>query len=254
MQTISQRLKEVRAILGITQKEMSQLLQVKPSYYSDLENGHRTITGKFIEKLNKALEVSADWMYTGKGSVASTNSKLFMYPKSVPSYAPPSVALESELGHLAEKKGWGGENKAVYTTYKLLEKLYDPSSKKLNTEELAALLLNETDKWEDKTINYYLRSFQEVSTERPELNEIKNIVENVIIDSENLQKISKTYFDGLLNSNIEFTDYESFKANRIANFEKLLVYKDILKPLVVALEKFVKDFTEFDKENVINED
>lgn len=75
---IHNRLKELRTSLGLTQKDISIKLGVKPSYYSDLENENRTITGKFIEKLKNSFNVSADWMYNGEGAMVTENINLIV--------------------------------------------------------------------------------------------------------------------------------------------------------------------------------
>lgn len=46
---------------------MAEKLNVRQSYYSDVENGRRTLTSKFLSKLEDVTNVSKDWMYTGKG-------------------------------------------------------------------------------------------------------------------------------------------------------------------------------------------
>lgn len=73
-QSIDDRLKELRLSLNLTQKEMSERLDMRQSYYSDLENGKRNISGKLIEKLSKIFSVSPNWMYTGEGDKLLLNS------------------------------------------------------------------------------------------------------------------------------------------------------------------------------------
>ena len=83
--TINERLKVLRKNLDKSQREMSEILDVKASYYSDVENGRRPVTGKFIEKLKSAFNISTDWMYSGNGE---------MYPKNVSLGVPFTNAIE----------------------------------------------------------------------------------------------------------------------------------------------------------------
>ena len=67
--TLFERLKVFRKEIGKNQREMSEILKVKPSYYSDVETGKRPITGKLVEKLMASFNISSDWLYTGEGSM-----------------------------------------------------------------------------------------------------------------------------------------------------------------------------------------
>jgi len=93
---IHERLKQLRSHLGLTQRELATAIGVKPSYYSDLENGHRTITGKFLEKMKDKFQISTDWMYTGEGEMIIQNSEQNLYPKNVPSIVPEIEKYELE--------------------------------------------------------------------------------------------------------------------------------------------------------------
>ncbi len=48
---IKPSLKNIRLSLEISQKDMAEKVGVKPSYYSDVENGRRPLTNKFITKI-----------------------------------------------------------------------------------------------------------------------------------------------------------------------------------------------------------
>jgi len=65
---INSRLKEIREILQLTQKDFSKILEVKQSYYSDVENGKREVTTKLIKNLVAIFKFSADWIFTGLGN------------------------------------------------------------------------------------------------------------------------------------------------------------------------------------------
>ena len=72
--SINDRLKSVRKYLGFTQKQMADLLDVQQSYYSEVEKGKRSVTGKLVEGLNAKKNISSDWLYSGKGTMIITGS------------------------------------------------------------------------------------------------------------------------------------------------------------------------------------
>jgi transcriptional regulator with XRE-family HTH domain len=75
-ETMNDRLRKLRNRLGISQKEMSESLIVRQSYFSDIENSRRTLTNKFIAKLQKEYNVSKDWLYTGLGNMLTTDTSI----------------------------------------------------------------------------------------------------------------------------------------------------------------------------------
>lgn len=73
------RLRELRNSWGKTQKEISDAIGIKVSFWSDLENNRRPITNKFVAKLNEHFDFDSEWLLNGSGN---------MYPKNVPSNVP----------------------------------------------------------------------------------------------------------------------------------------------------------------------
>lgn len=69
------RLKQVREALRLSQKDFSEQLGVKQSYYSEVENSKRPVGHKIISSLLDKFQVSSDWMLTGKGDINITNSE-----------------------------------------------------------------------------------------------------------------------------------------------------------------------------------
>lgn len=65
--SINERVKHLRETLTLQQKELAEILKVRQSNLSDLENGRRSVSNKTIEKLIRSLGVSRDWLLTGKG-------------------------------------------------------------------------------------------------------------------------------------------------------------------------------------------
>ncbi len=65
---IGARIREARARRGLSQTKLAQLLGIPPQNVSDWERGVVTPSSKNLKKLAEVLEVSLDWLITGKGS------------------------------------------------------------------------------------------------------------------------------------------------------------------------------------------
>jgi len=66
--TFSDRLKQARQLRGYTQKALADAAGISQSAIASYENGDRE-TSRSFRNLAKALNVSADWLETGKGSM-----------------------------------------------------------------------------------------------------------------------------------------------------------------------------------------
>ncbi|QRN86005.1 helix-turn-helix transcriptional regulator [Clostridia bacterium] len=51
----NKKLKQYRASLGITQREVTERLGTPKNFYSDIENGSRTPSYNFLKKLKRAF-------------------------------------------------------------------------------------------------------------------------------------------------------------------------------------------------------
>jgi transcriptional regulator with XRE-family HTH domain len=244
--TINQRLKELRTHLGMTQKQLSLALGVKPSYYSDLENGHRTITGKFIEKLNKTFAVSADWMYTGKGTITTLKSNQLMYPSIVPS----SVPLND--GTLTDKENTEQQIQARNRINKLI--------KQANFIEGAGFpedYFNET--------NFYLKSqfekklFIDILNNYQEIKQLQDYLSDLQTFEYMIGNLNYHYFKSI---DIQFHSSEKYFSNGVFNYEKYrddyfaeLRKLDTIRPALLKISTAIKEFYDemksFDIENII---
>jgi transcriptional regulator with XRE-family HTH domain len=235
------KLRKLRLSLDINQTEMAKSLGLSQSYYSAVEAGKRKITPKMIEKITATHKVDGGYFTENNGG-KKMGGKNGGYDVG---------ELEDVVNNMADERGLKGENKAIFAIFKLIENLFIGRPKNTQIDEIAATLLAETEKWEDKTLNYYLRSTKEISIENPELDKIRNLVEEVLVDTLNLNKIMKTYFESVLNSDIEFIDYKDFKTKRVRNLEQLKQYNQVLEPLFESLQLFIADFAKFDDKKVV---
>lgn len=59
---IGNRIRYARKLMGLSQAELSELLQISPSHMSDIENGKKNIGLDIFMRITEELQVSADWL------------------------------------------------------------------------------------------------------------------------------------------------------------------------------------------------
>lgn len=64
-----ERLKNVMEKLNLRQVDVCKMLTVKSSFFSDIMNGRRTLTDKFLVKVSFSLNVNAEFLKTGNGNM-----------------------------------------------------------------------------------------------------------------------------------------------------------------------------------------
>jgi transcriptional regulator with XRE-family HTH domain len=70
--TVSERIKEIRTTLGISQREFSKRIYITQSFYGDLELGKKTINDRIIQLICTQFNVNKDWILTGENSMFSS--------------------------------------------------------------------------------------------------------------------------------------------------------------------------------------
>lgn len=70
MSTISERYKELRQTLHLTQKEFSERILVSPSYISKVESGKEIPSDILIKLTALEFDISYNWLHIGEGEVA----------------------------------------------------------------------------------------------------------------------------------------------------------------------------------------
>lgn len=66
MEELNERLKEIRRLKGLKQKEMAKKLNLCPSAYSKIESGKVDLSTKNLLKICNIFEdISAEWLLTG---------------------------------------------------------------------------------------------------------------------------------------------------------------------------------------------
>ena len=73
-----QRIQDARMTRGITQEEFAEEIDVSPSYYQKLERGVRTCSLDILVSIAEHLNVSTDYLLTGKRSSTKEIKKALM--------------------------------------------------------------------------------------------------------------------------------------------------------------------------------
>jgi len=77
---IGSRIKTLRKVLNLSQKDFSQSIFLSPSFYGKVENGTRNANERICELICSRYKVNRDWLVNGTGenmfSEPSTNVEL----------------------------------------------------------------------------------------------------------------------------------------------------------------------------------
>jgi transcriptional regulator with XRE-family HTH domain len=69
MKTISERIKEIRATLGFSQREFSKRIYIVQSFYGDIELGKKSANERIIQLISTQFNVNKEWIKTGEGEM-----------------------------------------------------------------------------------------------------------------------------------------------------------------------------------------
>ena len=72
MKMIYERIKEIRTVLGISQKEFSKRIYITQSFYGDLELGKKNLNDRIIQLISTQFNVNKEWIKTGEGEIFSS--------------------------------------------------------------------------------------------------------------------------------------------------------------------------------------
>ena len=70
-----ERLKKLRSVLGLTQIEFAEKLNIKQSTYSSIESGRYKLTDRYISQICMTFNVNEHWFRTGEGSIFENVAK-----------------------------------------------------------------------------------------------------------------------------------------------------------------------------------
>jgi transcriptional regulator with XRE-family HTH domain len=69
MNPVNQRIKQVRSVLQISQREFSKQIFVSQSTLGEIETGTRNVNNRIIQLICSQFNVNKNWIKTGKGDM-----------------------------------------------------------------------------------------------------------------------------------------------------------------------------------------
>ena len=69
MDEVNERIKQIRAVLGISQREFSKQIFISQNSFCEIEKGVRRVNDRIIQLISTQFNVSRDWIKTGKGEM-----------------------------------------------------------------------------------------------------------------------------------------------------------------------------------------
>lgn len=65
------RIKKVRKLKGLSQKDFGKNINLSQNHVSSLENGARSITTRTIDDICRVYGINREWLVSGKGTMCS---------------------------------------------------------------------------------------------------------------------------------------------------------------------------------------
>lgn len=222
----AEKLKAVRKHLKLSQEKMATIIGVKQSYYSEMERGEKEPSANVLKSLFTEGGISAEWFLHDKGDMfANANS----------------VIVDG-------KKLTNGEFEAMTFLYDYLN---NNGIHSLNKKKDREIMMSKLANLEDKGIYYHVKSTDEINATYPELNELRSVIHDFVIDVEILTQIVDIYINPVLKGTIEYTDYESYRDTRIKKIKSLTPYLQMVKNVKKPISTFISAFKKLDVENKI---
>jgi len=69
MDEVNERVKRIRAILGISQREFARQIFISQNSFCEIEKGVRRVNDRIIQLISTQFNVNRDWIKTGKGEM-----------------------------------------------------------------------------------------------------------------------------------------------------------------------------------------
>ena len=69
MNPVNKRIKQVRTVLNMTQKDFSQKICIGQSSLGEIETGVRNVNGRIIQLVSSLFNINKEWILTGNGDM-----------------------------------------------------------------------------------------------------------------------------------------------------------------------------------------
>ena len=75
MNQINERIKQVRSVINISQREFSKKIYISQGSYGEIETGVRNVNDRIIQLICSQYNVNKEWLKTGKGEMFFSEEK-----------------------------------------------------------------------------------------------------------------------------------------------------------------------------------
>jgi transcriptional regulator with XRE-family HTH domain len=69
METVNDRIKKIRIMLGLAQNEFAKQIFISKSYYGDIELGNQAANDRIIHLVSVQFNINKEWLKTGEGEI-----------------------------------------------------------------------------------------------------------------------------------------------------------------------------------------
>ena len=69
MKKVNERIKQVRSVLKISQRDFSKRIFISQSSLGEIETGARNVNDRIIQLISSQFNVNKDWIKTGEGKM-----------------------------------------------------------------------------------------------------------------------------------------------------------------------------------------
>lgn len=171
------RLKELREMLGFTQKELSAKIGFNSTYYSQIERGEKGITSKLTNILFVHFGVSSDWLLNGIGDKPSI---VFVANSGDKVVATEKVAENQVVNNEVDK------NELAFQFFELIHKILIPKKQIIvDSRKLLFMLTQSKSLWvnengfEDAVFVNLLKNLRNSETDELNYNNLTEITEDI---------------------------------------------------------------------------
>lgn len=104
MNDINGRIKQLRKLKGLSQKEFGKSINLSQNHISSIEKGIRTITKRSIDDICRIYNVNPNWLLSGRGDIfVNELDKFNVEDKDIKEFAEMFLQLDEETQDLISK-------------------------------------------------------------------------------------------------------------------------------------------------------
>ena len=102
MKPINKRIKQIRTILNVSQREFSRQIFISQSSYGEIETGVRNVNERIIQLICSQFNVNKDWLKNGNGEMFNTEKPDIRLEHLIEIYKKLDMSLQNYLVEQSE--------------------------------------------------------------------------------------------------------------------------------------------------------